>query len=83
MIATKLELTHIHEEMPAVSSEMGVAIWRKVLPCNHYFARCCALTRVTLISGKLNQVGVSHDGCITVTCWSHDGHMTIEVSEKD
>ena len=69
MIATELELTHLHEEMPAVSSGMGVAIWEnvQVLSCDHYFARCCALMRVTLVSGKLNQVGMSHDGHMTVT----------------
>ena len=69
MIATELELTHLHEEMPAVSSGMGVAIWEnvQVLSCDHYFARCCALMRVTLVSGKSNQVGMSHDDHMTVT----------------
>ena len=42
---------------------------RKNLSCDHYFTRYCALTRVTLVSGKSNQVGVSHDG-----------HMTIKVT---
>ena len=68
MIATELELTHLHEEMPAVSSGMGVANC-EVLSCDHCFSRCCVLTRVTLVSGKSNQVGVSHD---VVTWWSHD-----------
>ena len=69
MIATELELTRLHEEMPAVSSGMGVAIWEnvQVLSCDHYFARCCALMRVTLVSGKSNQVGMSHDDHMTVT----------------
>ena len=35
MIATELELTNLHEEMPAVSSEMGVAIWKNLSKFYH------------------------------------------------